>query len=575
MTPGPSNAEENGGERLTPNEPPSDSKTGSPVSDSIRADKVKIREGSGVLRDGSEEGNNTTPATRHPWLQENALMGTWTPKAADEMLSLAASHCRVGFVDRPSLRPSKENDNGVAIIELPPAVMSAHGDLPAAGDVALPGSGGSSERLDVKGEEEPEKSESLCVTCAQVFLPFLLAGMGSVAASLLLDHVKGWPVYAAYRELFVLIPPLLGLNGNLEMTLVARMSTQVNLDRLNTIKSQLRQAAANMALLQCQSTVVALVACGLALAKGLARHGSGITPLYACMLCACGLAAANVASMVLGAFMTTVVLVARRCGLNPDNVAAPIAASLGDLTTLTLLSTISSRLLIWKDSPLMTPGVVVLSLLLLPLWFFLAFKHENTRSVLKVGWPPILAAVMVSSFGGYILDFSVVRFEGIALHLSAVNAVGGNLAAIYCCRLSTFLSRRVELGVLPPEDASRCANPLVLFAGASEVGRVARILLLVVIPGQLIFLTATDLLRYGSFNVTPLFGFLYVLVALVQVAILLFLSRSLVYWLWWWRVDPDNAAIPFITAAGDFTGTGLLTVAFFALESVGDPAVAG
>lgn len=60
-----------------------------------------------------------------------------------------------------------------------------------------------------------------------------------------------------------------------------------------------------------------------------------------------------------------------------------------------------------------------------------------------------------------------------------------------------------------------------------------------------------------------------------QVAILLFLSRSLVYWLWWWRVDPDNAAIPFITAAGDFTGTGLLTVAFFALESVGDPAVAG
>ncbi|KAH7948497.1 hypothetical protein HPB52_023586 [Rhipicephalus sanguineus] len=195
--------------------------------------------------------------------------------------------------------------------------------------------------------------------------------------------------------------------------------------------------------------------------------------------------------------MTTVVLVARRCGLNPDNVAAPIAASLGDLTTLTLLSTISSRLLDWKDSPLMTPGVVLLSLLLLPVWFFLAFKHENTRSVLKVGWPPILAAVMVSSS-------------------DMLAAVGGNLAAIYCCRLSTFLSRRVEMGVLPPEDASRCANPLVLFAGSSEVGRVARILLLVVIPGQLIFLTATDLLRYGSFNVTPLFGFLYVLVALVQ-----------------------------------------------------------
>lgn len=520
-------------------------------------------------------------------------------KAAGEMLSLAASHCRVGFVERPpSRRSSCRLENGALPAANPAAAAGVAivqmsrptDDLPAAGDVVLAGSGGSSERLDVKGDEEPEKAETLCVTCVQVFLPFLLAGMGSVAASLLLDHVKGWPVYVAYRELFVLIPPLLGLNGNLEMTLVARLSTQilrasleaaqgreehVNLDRLTTIKSQLKQAAANMALLQCQSTVVALVAVGLALAKGVARHGSGITPLYACMLCACGLAAANVASMVLGAFMTTVVLVARRCGLNPDNVAAPIAASLGDLTTLTLLSTISSRLLLWKDSPFMTPGVISLSLLLLPLWFFLAFRHENTRAVLKVGWPPILAAVLVSSFGGYILDYSVIRFEGIALHLSAVNAVGGNLAAIYCCRLSTFLSRRVERGVLPPEETTRCPNPLAVFVSGSEVGRVARILLLVVIPGQLIFLTATDLIRYGSFTVSPLFGVLYVLVALVQVAILLYMSRSLVYWLWWWRVDPDNAAIPFITAAGDFTGTGLLTVAFFALEAVGDNAVTG
>ncbi|XP_077540768.1 solute carrier family 41 member 3-like isoform X4 [Haemaphysalis longicornis] len=447
-------------------------------------------------------------------------------KAAGEMLSLAASHCRVSFVERPpSRRSSCRLENGALPAANPAAAAGVAivqmsrptDDLPAAGDVVLAGSGGSSERLDVKGDEEPEKAETLCVTCVQVFLPFLLAGMGSVAASLLLDHVKSWPVYVAYRELFVLIPPLLGLNGNLEMTLVARLSTQVNLDRLTTIKSQLKQAAANMALLQCQSTVVALVAVGLALAKGVARHGSGITPLYACMLCACGLAAANVASMVLGAFMTTVVLVARRCGLNPDNVAAPIAASLGDLTTLTLLSTISSRLLLWKDSPFMTPGVISLSLLLLPLWFFLAFRHENTRAVLKVGWPPILAAVLVSSFGGYILDYSVIRFEGIALHLSAVNAVGGNLAAIYCCRLSTFLSRRVERGVLPPEETTRCPNPLAVFVSGSEVGRVARILLLVVIPGQLIFLTATDLIRYGSFTVSPLFGVLYVLVALVQV----------------------------------------------------------
>lgn len=36
--------------------------------------------------------------------------------------------------------------------------------------------------------------------------------------------------------------------------------------------------------------------------------------------------------------MILIILLSRKCGLNPDNIATPIAAALGDLTTLTLLS---------------------------------------------------------------------------------------------------------------------------------------------------------------------------------------------------------------------------------------------
>lgn len=39
--------------------------------------------------------------------------------------------------------------------------------------------------------------------------------------------------------------------------------------------------------------------------------------------------------------MVGVVLLSRKCNINPDNVATPIAASLGDLTTLALLSGIA------------------------------------------------------------------------------------------------------------------------------------------------------------------------------------------------------------------------------------------
>lgn len=42
--------------------------------------------------------------------------------------------------------------------------------------------------------------------------------------------------------------------------------------------------------------------------------------------------------------MIGVIIGARKVGINPDNVATPIAASLGDLITLSLLAGISSTL---------------------------------------------------------------------------------------------------------------------------------------------------------------------------------------------------------------------------------------
>lgn len=44
---------------------------------------------------------------------------------------------------------------------------------------------------------------------------------------LLLVFVQHWGVFRSISELFILIPALLGLKGNLEMTLASRLSTQV------------------------------------------------------------------------------------------------------------------------------------------------------------------------------------------------------------------------------------------------------------------------------------------------------------------------------------------------------------
>jgi solute carrier family 41 len=44
----------------------------------------------------------------------------------------------------------------------------------------------------------------------------------------------------------------------------------------------------------------------------------------------------------------------------------------------------------------------------------------------------------------------------------------------------------------------------------------------------------------------------------------------MVHWMWTRRIDPDNSAIPYLTALGDLLGTGLLALAFLFLNFIGD-----
>lgn len=438
--------------------------------------------------------------------------------------------------------------------------------------------------------------ETYLTISVQVFIPFLIAGLGMVGAGLALDKIQHWPVFEEVTELVILIPALLGLKGNLEMTLASRLSTQANLGHMDTTKQIMHMILGNLTLIQCQAIVVGFLGSMVAIIMGGIKSKS-VELDHAYLLCASSLVTVSIASFVLGLLTAGVIVLSRHCRINPDNVATPIAASLGDITSLSLLSWVATLL---YDSigthDWLAPLIIALYLLAIPLWIWIAKRNLMTRDVLYHGWTPVVGAMLISSMGGLILDFMVARFEGIAVFQPVINGVGGNLVAVQASRISTALHKQAmgvpdnrrtsgisERGATTNRDAVAVQledddemngkifiTPVAAFCGKGAHARTTRILMAMVLPGHLIFIYLIDYMKAGDTDLSTWFVIVYLLAAVLQVATLLYCAYIMIHWMWKRNIDPDNSAIPYLTSLGDLLGISLLAIAFQFLYLIGD-----
>ncbi|CAL8095678.1 unnamed protein product [Orchesella dallaii] len=415
------------------------------------------------------------------------------------------------------------------------------------------------------------KEETFCSIALEVLFPFLIAGMGMVGAGLVLNRVQHWPVFMELPETLILVPALLGLKGNLEMTLASRLSTQANLGNLDSRHAVWHMTKANLSLVQCQAIVVGFLASIGAFVLGWIQDGR-FELNHALILCTSSIITASIASFTLGVVMVAVVLISRRFRINPDNVATPIACSLGDITTLSLLALISDFFYrVVESHQWLCPAIIFGYFVSMPVWIAIAKRYDLTRNVLYNGWTPVLSAMVISSCGGLILDLAVRKFDGIAVFQPVINGVGGNLVAVQASRISTSLHIDHQLGSLPEGAENVCSNPFQVFFARGGHARTARALLTVLIPGQLIFVYTILSIKADQTAVPSIFVLFYLVAAVIQVMILLYIAEVLVKSLWLHGIDPDNSAIPYLTAIGDLIGTGLLAKSFILMFLLGYP----
>ncbi|CAB3399035.1 unnamed protein product [Caenorhabditis bovis] len=428
--------------------------------------------------------------------------------------------------------------------------------------------------LDEDTTDSVKPPESMTQIFLQSFVPFFLGGFGSILAGLMLTFAnRNLDLMEEVPEFLVLMPSLQGLKGNLDMTFSARLSTMAHLGTFE--KPEYKEIIArNICLNEAQAVFVCLVAdlvtylvIRIYPSEIKLAHNSTTTRRTENFLY---LGSSSIVSMsiccAISAFLAWIVTLARRKGVNPDNIVTPLGASFGDLLIISSMLLVCYVIRPYSQFSNVPPiSIIVIAITQTPLWLYFAWRDESAIKTAKQQWCTLLFAACVSCMAGYIQSVGALKFPNYPAYQTLISGLTGNRCAVQASRIASHLEVKKESEL----DWSTRLSPYSYFLSPSNESKTARLLLFTSLPFQMIFVVISLGISYFMQTPTesdPRFFIGYALAAFIQVMFLLYGTQLVVVSLWRLGLDPDIHSIPLITSVADLTGCAMLYLLFITLH---------
>ncbi|KER34222.1 hypothetical protein T265_00081 [Opisthorchis viverrini] len=253
----------------------------------------------------------------------------------------------------------------------------------------------------------------------------LFAGMGMVFAGTYLDKVKRTQAGQFDPQLLAIIPPLIGLKGNLEVTLSSRLAT----------------------LMQGVSAAIVISTLCVIMYSPTEYKFANLLHLTAVSVITCALALCTLSFLVFALIVCCMYL-----GTDPDNVAPPMAAAFGDLGTVTLLLWANYYSTEFPDGAQILAFVIVLAVFFFGPFLLKCDETMNTPAELRgllINRNTLMGSIMPLLSGQVLAHFDQ-RLKNLARLQIAINGVGGCFGSIVVSRMITRIHAARKRPLSPP-----------------------------------------------------------------------------------------------------------------------------